>query len=348
MLHGLQILRAVAAYGVVAFHVFEFLNATPGFGLSRFEIGKVGVDLFFVISGFIMVHTTARSEKPGHFIIKRAARIIPLYWAATALAILATLSTPWLFPHADLSPASMLKSFAFIPAPDLSGEFQPILFVGWTLNFEMMFYGLFALSLFLPAHYRIRALVAALVAVFILGRLSGADTSAAFYGQPIMLDFGIGCLIARAVSFPRITQMVTRAPLWPIAATVLAGLVTVNAAGLSQDAAALLNGLLSGLLIFAVAAHDLHRKPAHSPLLTSLGDTSYSAYLLHPFLIPVCGVICVKLFGTTLFSAGLMLAACFIGTAMIASLSYYTYERPSNRLLRRFLLPRRIPPNAAQ
>lgn len=346
MLHGLQILRAIAAYGVVAFHAFEFLNATPGFGLNRFEIGKVGVDLFFVISGFIMVHTTAPSEKPGHFIIKRAARIVPLYWAATALAILATLSTPWLFPNADLSPASVLKTLAFIPAPDLSGEFQPILFVGWTLNFEMMFYGLFALSLFLPAHLRLRALVAALLAVFVLGRLYGADTSAAFYGQPIMLDFGIGCLIARAVTLPRIAHMARRTPLWPIAVAVLLGLVTVNALDLARDASSLMNGLLSGLLVFAVAAHDLHRKPVYSHRLTSLGDTSYSAYLLHPFLIPVCGVICVKLFGTTLASACLMLAACFIGTAIVAGLSYSLYERPSNRLLRGLLLPPRIPPRA--
>ncbi|MBU2606699.1 MAG: acyltransferase family protein [Alphaproteobacteria bacterium] len=55
MLNGLQVLRAFAAYAVVAFHVFEFLHADPGFGVGRFEVGEAGVDLFFVLSGFIMV-----------------------------------------------------------------------------------------------------------------------------------------------------------------------------------------------------------------------------------------------------------------------------------------------------
>jgi len=208
-------LRAFAAYAVVAFHVFEFLHADPGFGVGRFEVGKAGVDLFFVLSGFIMVYTTAADESPARFITKRAARIVPLYWAATALAVLVAFVRPWLLPQADLSFAAIVKSFAFIPAPDLSGTLQPVLFVGWTLNFEMMFYALFALTLFLPARHRTRRLIGALIATFLLAGIFGPGTAAAFYGQPILLDFGIGCLIAKALPLPQVARAARRVPLWP-------------------------------------------------------------------------------------------------------------------------------------
>ena len=341
MLNGLQVLRAFAAYAVVAFHVFEFLHADPGFGVGRFEVGKAGVDLFFVLSGFIMVYTTAPDESPARFIIKRAARIVPLYWAATALAIAVAFVRPWLLPNADLSPAAIAKSFAFIPAPDLSGALQPVLFVGWTLNFEMMFYALFALTLFLPARHRTRRLIGALIAAFLLARLFGAGTAAAFYGQPILLDFGIGCLIARALPLPRVARFARRVPLWPVLPAATLGFFVLHALGLPSDAEALAFGLTAGVLVFAVAAQDLYRRPVRAPVLQALGDSSYSAYLLHPFLVPAIGIAAVKLFGTTHLSAAFMLAACFIATAIVATLSYRLYERPSNRLLRRALLPGR-------
>lgn len=341
MLNGLQVLRAFAAYAVVAFHVFEFLHADPGFGVGRFEVGKAGVDLFFVLSGFIMVYTAAPDESPARFIVKRAARIVPLYWAATALAIAVAFVRPWLLPNADLSPAAIAKSFAFIPAPDLSGALQPVLFVGWTLNFEMMFYALFALTLFLPARHRTRRLIGALVATFLLARLFGTGTAAAFYGQPILLDFGIGCLIARALPLPRVARFARRVPLWPVLPAATLGFFVLHALGLPSDAEALAFGLTAGVLVFAVAAQDLYRTPVRAPVLHALGDSSYSAYLLHPLLVPVIGVVVVKLFGTTLPAAAIMLAACFAATALVATLSYRFYERPTNRLLRRALLPRR-------
>ena len=340
MLNGLQVLRAFAAYAVVAFHVFEFLHADPGFGVGRFEVGKAGVDLFFVLSGFIMVYTTAPDESPARFIIKRAARIVPLYWAATALAIAVAFVRPWLLPNADLSPAAIAKSFAFIPAPDLSGALQPVLFVGWTLNFEMMFYALFALTLFLPARHRTRRLIGALIATFLLARLFGSGTAAAFYGQPILLDFGIGCLIAKALPLPQVAGIARRVPLWPALPAATLGFFAIHALGLPSDAEAFAFGLTAGVLVFAVAAQDLYRTPVRAPVLHALGDSSYSAYLLHPFLVPVIGVVVVKLFGATLPAAVVMLAACLAATAIVATLSYRLYERPSNRLLRRALLPR--------
>ena len=341
LLNGLQVLRAFAAYAVVAFHVFEFLHADPGFGIGRFEVGKAGVDLFFVLSGFIMVYTTAADESPARFITKRAVRIVPLYWAATALAIAVAFMRPWVFPQADLSLTGIVKSFTFLPAPDLSGALQPVLFVGWTLNFEMMFYALFALTLFLPARHRTRRLIGALIATFLLGRIFGSDTAAAFYGQPILLDFGIGCLIAKALPLPQVARVARRVPLWPALPAAMAGIFAIHALALPSDAEAFAFGLTAGVLVFAVAAQDLYRSPVRAPVLQALGDSSYSAYLLHPFLVPAIGIAAVKLFGTTHLSAAFMLAACFAATAIVATLSYLLYERPSNRLLRRALLPGR-------
>jgi peptidoglycan/LPS O-acetylase OafA/YrhL len=165
--------------------------------------------------------------------------------------------------------------------------------------------------------HRTRRLIGALIATFLLTRIFGPGTAATFYGQPILLDFGIGCLIAKALPLPlaQVARAARRVPLWP--------------------------ALPAATLVFAVAAQDLYRTPVRAPVLQALGDSSYSAYLLHPFLVPAIGVMVVKLFGTTYLAVAIMLAACCVATAAVATLSYQLYERPSNRLLRHVLMPRR-------
>jgi len=117
MLPSLQVLRGVAAVMVVLFHVFGF------------QIGSVGVDIFFVISGFLMFH--ANREVFGHartailFLKRRILRVVPLYWLCTAFA---------LCPGVKFK--ILAASVLFIPIRSQDGGIHTVLQPGWTLDFE--------------------------------------------------------------------------------------------------------------------------------------------------------------------------------------------------------------------
>lgn len=120
----------------------------------------------------------------------------------------------------------------------------------------------------------------------------------------------------------------------------MASVLEIQPLALASDVGALAFGVTAALLVFAVAAQDPYRTPVRAPVLQALGDSSYSAYLLHPFLVPAIGIAAIKLFGTTHLGAAFMLSACFVAKVMGATLAYRFYERPPNRLRRRVLLPR--------
>lgn len=163
---GVQYLRALAAIAVVVFHAAE------RYGVD-FSQGARGVDVFFVISGFIMwTVTTGRPATPAGFLLDRVRRIVPLYWVATFVLIGATLLGVAPTGQNDLSLGSVLKSLLFIPYVGAGAVHAwPILGPGWTLNFEMFFYGVFALFLFAPARLRLLGLTATFSGLILLGVL---------------------------------------------------------------------------------------------------------------------------------------------------------------------------------
>ena len=200
MLNNIQNLRALAAYAVVAYHcLIRFLHPADPLGRSYLDLPSGGVDLFFVISGFVMVHTTRDDETPAWFATKRIARIVPLYWLATFVVIALVVVRPWTFSGALLTPDSILASLFFVPHVDANGQAYPILGVGWTLNYEMMFYALFAMSLLLPRTYRLPGVIALISLVWLTANLSGDSLIAHVYANPILFEFAAGCVLAHAL-----------------------------------------------------------------------------------------------------------------------------------------------------
>jgi exopolysaccharide production protein ExoZ len=111
--------------------------------------GGGGVDIFFVISGFIMVYTTqSHHVGPFSFFVNRVVRIVPIYWLLTLAVFTLAVIAPHLLGATRAAPSELLKSLLFIPFAKSNGAVQPILFLGWTLNYEMFFYMLFALGPF--------------------------------------------------------------------------------------------------------------------------------------------------------------------------------------------------------
>lgn len=334
MLSRIQLLRGVAAYMVVIFHSVEFLVGNTDLGIPRAQIGAAGVDIFFVISGFIMVHVTRESETPAHFALARIARIVPLYWLATIGAVLAAIVAPWSFANARIDPEAFLMAIAFIPTPDAQGAFEPILFVGWTLNFEMAFYAIFACTLFFSKKYRLVALTAGLLGLFVAGRLAGPTHTLSFYGNPILFEFAAGCIVATSVRNARLKPFLDKLPAFPVLALGTMLLLLTALLPEFTFVRAVSWGVPAMLIVLGVVLLDLRGPALHPTIATELGDASYSAYLLHPFLVVVAGVISTRLFGQSWLVAIGMVIATLTGTAIVSSLSFRLLEKPSAKILR--------------
>ncbi len=317
-LYGIQYLRAFAALAVVVFHAAEKSG-------EHFAIGAAGVDVFFVISGFIMwVISERRPMTPQGFLIDRLRRIAPSYWLVTFIMIAGAVTG--LFPNLQLTTSHILASLFFIPAHSPStGDIWPVLVQGWTLNFEIFFYVLFAGALFLPRKWRLLFLLALFGGFFLAGQILQPTTPALYtYTRPIILEFVGGVLIA---------ELWLR---WWIAGTSL-GLACVGAA-LSGFAAIHLMGAefnagicgpLAMVLVYGMVSLEAAGSLGRMPLLTYLGDASYSIYLWHTLAISVVAKAgqMVGLSSTVMAPVG-VLAGVIVGTA-----AYELVEKPLRKLL---------------
>jgi exopolysaccharide production protein ExoZ len=271
-LNGIQYLRALAALSVVGFH------ASEQFGGS-FRLGAAGVDIFFVISGFIMWTTTAsRTTTPKRFIWRRIVRIVPLYWIITALTAAAIVARPQFFYNHVLTVQNFIGSLFFIPAIQ-DGDLHPVVIQGWTLCYEMMFYALFALALFWPKARRFWILAGMLVTIAMLHPFL-PEGYASTFSDPILLEFLAGVFIGRFwmsdAGFPVAVAV----------ALVIAGFVAFPVLdGLAPDAGRVVRWGIPAILIVAGTAFAERQsswKPI--PVLRFLGDASYSIYLWHVLL----------------------------------------------------------------
>jgi peptidoglycan/LPS O-acetylase OafA/YrhL len=198
-IHFLQAARAVAAWLVVADHaLLELSHNAPDSRVTHlaWSLGSAGVYVFFVISGFIMVHISwddfGRRAASVGFLRRRIIRIVPLYWLATLAALAYHNVSATHGAHAGLS--DLVFSLAFIPYSGDDG-WHPILPGGWTLNYEMMFYVFFALGLTLPRKLALPAVGAALGVLIIVGPFS-ANAAVAYLASPIVLWFLLGMGLA--------------------------------------------------------------------------------------------------------------------------------------------------------
>ncbi len=185
-INNIQALRAFAAVLVVTFHT-GYIWPT-GFG-----VGSFGVDVFFVISGYIMARIC--DTNPSYFLRRRLIRIVPPYWVLTLLIFALAWKLPRLTGATRTTPKELLDSLFFIPFIKETGIFRPVLFVGWSLNYEMFFYLAIAAALLLSRKYAIW--IASVIVVATQGGLhllSPYLRLLRFYADPMMLEFPLGVL----------------------------------------------------------------------------------------------------------------------------------------------------------
>jgi exopolysaccharide production protein ExoZ len=273
--YGVQAMRGLAALAVVCGHAVTARSdlGTQSAAEGALTILASGVDIFFVISGFIIASTAASQTDALNFVFRRVIRIYPVYWLVLLAALI---SSYWIAPSPGDPPALDL---GHIFAWDYPNWHIP---PAWSIAFEMHFYAVVAVILAIAPRRLFESLFAALgiAVVAIIFHLP-----LGIYSHPLILEFGAGVFIAYLV---RINGTL---PFLPYVAAISAALfaagwywIFVHGSSDPQFARVPTYGLGAALLIGTVVSAELHGA-SFSPILQWLGSISYSLYISHYLLI---------------------------------------------------------------
>lgn len=329
MLQGIQILRALAALLVVFAH-FEYVQPT---------VGGFGVDIFFVISGFIMAYIVDKSAEG--FLYRRIIRIVPLYYLMTLLTAGLYLARPTWFRNVILTPAALAKSLLFIPYH--IKDSGPILTLGWTLNYEMFFY--LSIALFITIFGNKKGMVACLIGLSIFVLISTCTSWQSyvvrFWGSTMIMEFvGGGILYYLWKHRLGSASQSLRNILIAVGFAALAFLLYAEYNyGLSSQRFLLFGGpsLLVTCGFLSLENRINPQNKIHSTMVL-LGDASYAMYLIHPFVIYAFLRLIyarVGLQGAIYDFLGLMLS--LISVCLLSIALHRWFEKPIVRVLKTVL-----------
>lgn len=339
---GVQVLRFVAAMLVVVMHITEAISVRiTGAGPDHYWTGgAIGVDIFFVISGFVMAMSTARLPADNQtslqgawiFIKRRLLRVAPLYWFYTLLKAALVLILPSLALRSSIDTEHLFASMLFIPVISPWGLVQPTLPVGWTLNFEMLFYVVFAIGIAWGVA-RIKFCFFIFLLIFLAAQLFPESVALNFYGKTLLFEFILGMGIAHLyLNYP---------PVPPKTALFVAfiGIMLFFGINWSDQDQSFSTWEIGACFIVLVAVwlEPWIARLRLASRLSFLGDSSYSIYLSHTFVVPF-GVLVLKKLG---FQESLIIIPV-VCLAVIAGgcLSYVLIESPMTSYLKRAFFKR--------
>jgi len=316
--NSIQALRAICSIFIILEHV-RYLNC-----------GAFGVDVFFCISGFMIMFSTHKST--AHFLTKRAIRILPLYYFMTIGTWLLLVWFPDLFAQTKAAPAFLVKSLLFIPFDIGGGTLQPLLRIGWTVNCEIFFYLLFFVAFHISHKYR-----GLLCGLFLTGIVGAAwllplhFDPLTFYGNPIMLEFVLG-IVCYYVAQKIYALSTTHSPSFLrgifsllLALCIFACLIltkpTINVLGFRR---LIFWGLPATLIVicFFIAGLNI----SMPGWIVFLGNISFSVYLIHYY--PVM-FLDRKIFDFSTFTP-VALFGTFVAVAVTIALAipgWYLFEK---------------------
>ncbi|WP_263382878.1 acyltransferase family protein [Granulicella arctica] len=337
----LQSLRALAALLVVFDHAalvsahHGLTDKLPSLGLF---LGVQGVAIFFIISGFIMTYTADATEDSSarralDFAIRRIVRVVPLYWIFTIVIGLAA-SLIGMGKLLEITPGHLIKSLFFVPYVNSHTNLLPVLPMGWTLNYEMIFYALFTATVLLPHRFRVLALLGTLGAAVGVGSiffpiLSGSNPRSVgeFLTYPVILLFGLGAVLGSLRL--RHLDFTLKFPGLPFALPLLA-LSSFLAFVAHQVTLPLMWNACFWLIDGVIVALCIFGSPLSMPRLEAVGNASYSLYLVHLLPLFACFIIWKQLH----FAApSVFIIAALATSAGTALASYRWLEKPLTRKL---------------
>ena len=331
MVLSVQYLRGIAALMVLLEHVGLKSAQYSTNSLSGWHMGGAGVDLFFLISGFIMCHTGESKHQQrgaaGQFLWRRVLRIIPLYWLVTCAALVIFIIAPEKI-NSQGGETGILASYFLLPTDQLY-----LVSNGWTLRYEFLFYLIFMLGLFFSKNFG-RLFVAGLIITMVsMGQwLAPSSAPGRFISDPLLLEFIGGMLLYVAYSHyqhlrpPRIILSAIFIGL------ALGGLLAVN------------QGIRSGIrivdfgtpMIFLMAGAlclEPILKKRTIGFLKMLGDSSFAMYLVHPFVLAGGAMVLNKLNLNMMMGGTVFIAALLVLSILAGYLVYEIVEKNIGRYL---------------
>lgn len=305
MINNIQALRAFAALNVVFCHI---IGASISYDLptSSFlfikEWGQNGVDIFFVISGFIMVFIQEKNRKSSfEFIKNRVERIVPVYWLLTLAYLSLAFIIPSAFNSLNFGSSKIIYSFLFIE--DWMSKEMPLLYVGWTLEYEILFYIIFSLSLFIKN--KIFSYLTMGVTLILLPLFTSLDL--------IILEFAFGMLCAFV--FLRLK------PNNGLLIASFGFLLLCSSIFFDYE---IHRSIKWGIPAFFLVLGLLWMKQIKNKLAIYLGNASYSIYLIQVFTIPLFYKISSKYL--TFLDGHIIALLALIFSAVVGCLFYQIVE----------------------
>lgn len=327
-LKGIQAMRFVAALLVVITHSTLYAHDRLDPHIKIWHFGEIGVPIFFAISGLVMIVSTQRGfGRPGFardFAIRRVIRIAPTYWLATTVKLLTLILVPGAVLHATLSWSNVFWSYLFLPSRQPDSSISPLLGVGWTLIFEMMFYAVFTIALLL----RVRPLLfcGAVLAVLAIGSpfFDDSDPVVTYYFNPVVLYFLIGMVIGTFVIDRSVRRLAMN-----LTAALLVALATCSMSLLFRSGAfateVFVHYLIVAALILAVVLCEPFVHRFLPRVFLHLGDASYTMYLFHPLIAPAVPAVLARL---GLISLGLSVVLSVALVVVSTWFLYRIFEKP--------------------
>ena len=340
----IQGLRALAAALVVLHHSIMMwlawiVNRPEG---AHWPNGAAGVDIFFTISGFVMAISltglAGKKNKAGVFLWRRFVRIVPLYWGATTLKVAILKLWPAAAINAVGTPWRILASYLFVPAMNGKREMYPVVEVGWTLNFEVFFYLLFAVALALNIS-PLAFLAPCLTGLALIGMLRPANwPDFTILASTLIIEFLYGVILAHLTTKRKLPG--NRLGMVLLGGGFLALMLIPQP---SFQWKFLFWGLPAAAMVTgAVAMEDTWGGRLPKWLLEA-GDASYALYLSHIFIMPFLGNILKRMHftGTPALAAAIVLG---LGLSFPAALLVHRHiEKPLMNLFRKRREPARRP-----
>jgi exopolysaccharide production protein ExoZ len=344
----LQVLRGLAAIGVAAVHAqHEAEPIAAGIG-GAFKASPpfpaaAGVDVFFAISGFIMVYASRRlfGTPTGRrvFLAHRIARVIPLYWTVLTLYLVVALAAPRLLSGEHLTPLVVVASYLFIPVARPDGVIQPLYSLGWTLNYEVFYYALFTVAVAWPRAQSLPWLFATFVALAVIGvAVPGLPPTLAFWTDPMVLEFAFGVALALLREEGVRLGGPVRVGLAAVAFVAIA-LTLAGPEGAGPVPRVLACGVPAAMLVAAAGLG--HDRDGEAWLVTRfgalVGDASYALYLFHPFVMRGVRELVVRAGLAGAIGPWGFVGLSLVLATLVSIAIHFLFERPATGWTRRRL-----------
>ena len=292
-----------------------------------FKFGMFGVDLFFVISGFVMVSITRgqfqSAPRALTFLYHRASRIYPMYWFYSALVLAIFLIEPAWVNSAQGNQINVVSSFLLWPESTL-----PLINVGWTLIHELYFYIVFFVFLLLVPEKQLGLALALWAITVVVVNLGVATTNPVFdlLVNPLTLEFIAGCFLA--IVFCTDQGWKNTGVLAASTIILVAVLTGLNASEIPEGWWRVgMYGAPAAAILYSLEVAEREKFVLHK-YLVKIGDSSYSIYLVHVLALSAVGRVLQALSANSMLGNTIMiliLTFCVIASGLI---SYQIIERP--------------------